>query len=302
MSSLPIKHQPAQNLDTVLKAISDIYTTLTPQLKKAADYVLENPIDIALLPIRKSSEAAGVTPSAMTRLAKVLGFERYNNFKNIFKQAVHTKAPVNYGSRAQLLQEVSEANPSNKVFQEFAECAFKDLEHLFNDETLTKLQLAAAMILKAKNVFALGFRDAFACAHHFAYVGSMAFPNFRLIRGYDGNLLSDLVKITPDDIVVVFGSDSYAIETVNSIEMIKGQGAHIIAITDDLRSPLAAGADEVFIVETDTPHFFPTILSVIALAEALLSECVTLGGPPIVKNISKFENDLRRVGAYYSLK
>ena len=301
MSPAPSK-SPKTDVDAIYKAISDFYSTLTPQLRKAADYVLESPVDMALLPIRKSSDAAGVTPSTMTRLAKKLGFERYNSFKEVFKQGVHTKAPVYYGNRAQLLQELSGASPSNELFHEFAESSFQDLENLFTDETLKKLQLAAAMILNAKSVYALGFRDAFACAHHFAYVGHIAFPNFNLIRGSEGGLLNELVKITPEDVVVVFGSEPYAVETVRSVGVIKEQGAKVISITDDLRSPLAAGADEVFIVETDTPHFFPSISSTIVLVEALLSECVTMGGEKMIEGIHGFETTIRKLGGYYSGK
>lgn len=301
MSLLP---PTLENTDVELinKNISDFYLTLTPQLRKAADFVLENPVDIALLPIRKSSDAAGVTPSTLTRLAKKLGFERYNHFKEVFKKAVHTKAPVNYGNRAQLLQTLSGANPSNGLLHNFATSSFKDLENLFNNETLKKLQSAAQLIVKAKKVYALGFLDAFACAHHFAYVGHIAFPNFGLIRSNEGNLLSELVKITPDDVVVIFGSDPYAIDTINSIEVLKKQGAQIISITDDLRSPLAANVNEVFVVETNTPHFFPSISSTIVLAEALLSECVTMGGQEVLQNISQYQETLRNFGGYYTPK
>ncbi|MGO3343855.1 MAG: MurR/RpiR family transcriptional regulator [Marinomonas sp.] len=290
------------DVDSTLKRIADLYPTLTTQLRKAADYVLENPLNIALLPIRKSSDEAGVTPSTMTRLAKTLGFERYNTFKDVFKQAIHAKVPVNYGSRAQSLQALSGPSSSNKIFKEFAEAAFKDLEHLFNDETLSNIQSAATMILQAKTIYVLGFRDAFACAHHFAYVGRIALPNIMLIRGHEGNLLSELVKISKDDVVVAFGSEPYAIETVNSINIVKQQEGRLITITDDLRSPLSAGADVVFTVETDTPHFFPSILSTIALVEALVAECVTMGGAQMVENISGFEESLHRLGGYYSLK
>ncbi|MBR7887645.1 MurR/RpiR family transcriptional regulator [Marinomonas sp. A79] len=300
--SLPSTSLPSgkyHDLDSILKAIADVYSSLTPQLKKAADYVLDNAIDIALLPIRKSSDAAGVTPSTMTRLAKTLGFERYNAFKDVFKQAVQTKAPINYGNRAERLQESCDVRSSSKVFQEFAESTFHNLEHLFNAETLIKLQNAAQRILHAKHVYVLGFRDAFACAHHFAYIGRIALPNMSLIRGNEGCLLTELTKIQSGDVVVAFGSEPYSMEMVNALAIAKEQGAQLISITDDLRSPLAAGADDVFILETETPHFFPTILTSIALVEALVSECVTLGGREMLLNINRFEKDMRRLGGYY---
>ncbi|WP_417228297.1 MurR/RpiR family transcriptional regulator [Amphritea sp.] len=292
--------QHISDADRVLKELSSLYPTLTPQLKKAADFVLEHPVEIALLSIRKSAETASVTPSTMTRLAKTLGFERYDSFRQLFQEAIHAKAPSSFSQRAESLQNLASNNTENNVLSEFSTTTFNNLEHCFEEETLAKLELAAPMIVNARKVFAIGFRDTFACAHHFAYVGKIAFPHINLIRGYQGTLLSELAEINAQDVVVVFGSDPYAIDTVNAIKIVREASAKIIAVTDSLRSPLAAEAEIVFTLNNETPHFFGTLVPVIALIEALLSVCVSLGGSEIVRNIDQFEENLRRLGGYYT--
>ncbi len=291
---------PPATAGSTLKALTALYSELTPQLKKAADFVFQSPVEVALLSIRKSAEAAGVTPSTLMRLAKTLGFERYDSFRQLFQQEVHTKAPSTFGNRAQTLQDLASADPDNKVFFNFASSAFKGLEHLFQEDTLEQLQIAAPLIIEARQVYSLGFRDNFACAHHFAYVGGIAFPHLSLIRGQAGTLLTELAAIGAGDVVVVFGSDPYTSETVNAVDIVRQSGAKLIAITDTLRSPLAASADVVFTLDNDTPHFFPSILASIALVEALLAECVSMGGSKMVENINNFEANLRRLGGYYS--
>lgn len=292
--------QHISDADRLLKELSSLYPTLTPQLKKAADFVLEHPVEIALLSIRKSAETASVTPSTMTRLAKTLGFERYDSFRQLFQEAIHAKAPSSFSQRAESLQNLASNNTENNVLSEFSTTTFNNLEHCFQEETLAKLELAAPMIVNARKVFAIGFRDTFACAHHFAYVGKIAFPHINLIRGYQGTLLSELAEINAQDVVVVFGSDPYAIDTVNAIKIVREASAKIIAVTDSLRSPLAAEAEIVFTLNNETPHFFGTLVPVIALIEALLSVCVSLGGSEIVRNIDQFEENLRRLGGYYT--
>lgn len=286
--------------DLVLRELSLLYPMLTTQLKKAATFVLEHPIDVALLSIRKSAEAAAVTPSTMTRLAKALGFERYDSFRQLFQEVIHTKAPSSFSQRAESLQKLASNNTENKVLSEFSASTFNNLEQFFQEETLTKLEAAAPMIVNASKVFAIGFRDTFACAHHFAYVGRIAFPHIRLVRGYQGTLLSELAEISEQDVVVVFGSDPYAIETVNALNIVRESGAKIIAITDSLCSPLAGGAEVAFMLKNETPHFFGTLVPAIALMEALLAVCVSLGGSQVVKNINKFEENIRRLGGYYT--
>lgn len=292
--------QNISDADRVLKELSSLYPTLTTQLKKAADFVLEHPVEVALLSIRKSAEIASVTPSTMTRLAKTLGFERYDSFRQLFQEAIHAKAPSSFSQRAESLQNLASNNTENNVLFEFSTTTFNNLEHCFQEETLSKLELAAPIIVNARKVFAIGFRDTFACAHHFAYVGQIAFPHIKLIHGYQGTLLSELAEINAQDVVVVFGSDPYAIDTVNAIKIVRETGARIIAVTDSLRSPLAGEAEIVFTLKNETPHFFGTLVPVIALIEALLSVCVSLGGSEVVDNINQFEENLRRLGGYYT--
>lgn len=291
---------PIPDASSALKEISAQYPTLTTQLKKAADYVLEQPVNVALLSIRKSAVEAGVTPSTLTRLAKSVGFDRYDGFRQLFKEAVNARQPGSYFSdRAQYLQEMSSNNPNNQVFVEFADSAFKNLEQLFQDDTHNKLQEAAHLVINARKVFALGFRDAFACAYHFSYVGSIAFPHIQLIRGDQGTLLSELGEISAADVVVAFCFEPYTTETVQAIRVARDAGAKIIAITDSLRSPIALGSEVVFSLKNDTPHFFPSLSSSITLMEALLAECVSIGGKEMVSNINRFEETLRRLGGYH---
>jgi len=299
MSNKEALEQEGSDVNLVLKELSSLYPTLTTKLKKSADFVLENPIEVALLSIRKSAVAAEVTPSTLTRLAKLLGFERYDSFRQVFKEAMHNKAPTTFGKKAQSLQEHASSAPENAVFSDFINTTFENLEHFFQNDTQEKLQQAAPLIINAKKVYALGFRDTFACAHHFAYVGKIAFPKITLIRGYQGTLLSELAEIGEEDVVLVFGFDPYAIEMVNALKAIKGSNAKVIAITDNLRSPLASESDIAFTLENTTPHFFPSIIPAIALVEALVAACTALGGDTMVQNINQFEENLRRLGGYY---
>lgn len=294
------KNNRITDANSALKEISAQYPQLTPQLKKAADYVLDQPVNVALLSIRKSAEAAGVTPSTLTRLAKSVGFDRYDSFRQLFQKAVNTRQPASYFSdRAQYLQDMASNNPENKVFFQFADSAFSNLEQLFQEDTRNKLQQAAPLVINARKVFALGFRDTFTCAYHFTYVGSIAFPHIQLIRGYQGTLLSELGEIRQDDVVVAFCFEPYTTETVQAINIARNAGAKIIAITDSLRSPIASGAEITFTLNNDTPHFFPTLTSSIALMEALLAECVSIGSKEMVSNINRFEENIRHLGGYH---
>lgn len=287
--------------DKLLKALTDQRDGMTPQLQRAASYVLEHPVEVALRSIRKAASAAHVTPSTLTRLAKELGFDRYDQFRKVFQKAVQQRRPVTFSKRAVSLQDMAGTSPDNEIFFNYANAAVDDLEQFFQPTNRPRLQEAARLVVGARRVYAIGFRDTFSCAYHFAYVGKIAMPNVSLIRGLEGTLLSELAVIGPKDVVVAFGFNPYSAEIVKALEIVRESGARLIVVTDTLRSPLAGAAEIVFTVGMTTPHYFPTILASMALVEVLLAECVSLGGPRMLDSIKRFETRMDAVGGYIHL-
>ena len=69
-----------QSYREVLDHLTRSHPNLSPQLRKAAAYMLENPSDVATLSMRKVAAAAAVPPPTLPRLAQALGFETYDAF------------------------------------------------------------------------------------------------------------------------------------------------------------------------------------------------------------------------------
>lgn len=286
-------------LDAINQRLAALYPTLSPQLKQAAGYVMEHPLDIAFQSIRKTAGAAQVTPSTLVRLAKRLGYESYEPFREAFQSSVQAP-PVELSGRASKLRH--QANqPDDPLFVNVGEAAFDNIGRLFTAENQSRVRKVARQLLAARNVAVVGFRDTFACAYHFAYVGRIAMPNITLVRGLEGGLLTELDHFNDQDLVVVFGFEPYCAETVKALEITRRNGVQAIAITDTLRSPLVPGALMTFTVANATPHFFPSILSAITLSEAILAECVAFGPDQLVENVKSFETRMRSMGAYVDI-
>ncbi|WP_189466306.1 MurR/RpiR family transcriptional regulator [Litchfieldella qijiaojingensis] len=288
------------SLDAVNQALAECYPDLSRQLKLAARYVLDNPMEIAFQSIRKSAHAANVTPSTLMRLAKRLGFDSYEQFREVFQSAVQA-GPIELSGRANNLKAIARTT-DDQVFLDVGDAAYDNIGRLFTADMQPRVRDAALRLLQAGKVAVIGFRDTFACAYHFAYVGRIAMPNIQLIRGQEGGMLTELAPFGEGDVVVAFGFDPYCAETVRALEIARGNGADAIVITDTLRSPLVPGAAVTFNIATSTPHFFPSILSAITLIEVILAECVAYGPEELVDNVTRFESRMRALGAYVDLE
>ncbi|CEP36426.1 MULTISPECIES: MurR/RpiR family transcriptional regulator [unclassified Halomonas] len=292
--------QPNARLADINHQLAETYPALSPQLKLAAGYVLEHRMEIAFQSIRKTASAANVTPSTLVRLAKRLGFESYEQFREVFQSAVQA-APVEFTGRANKLRD--QANlPDDPLFLEVGDAALDNIGRLFTVDNQARVREAAQLILAARSVAVVGFRDTFACAYHFAYVGQIAMPGVTLIRGLEGGLLTELDRFNEQDVVVIFGFEPYCAETVKALEITRANGVKAIVVTDTLRSPLVPGARITFNVANATPHFFPSLLAAITLCEAILAECVAFGPDNLVDNVANFETRMRKLGAYVKVK
>ena len=88
----------------VLTRLTDELQALSPEARKAATYVLENPLDVGVSTVREIAAAANVKPNTLVRMARAVGFEGYDDFREPFRDAIRSGAPA-FESRAQWLQD-----------------------------------------------------------------------------------------------------------------------------------------------------------------------------------------------------
>ena len=69
-------------VDTVLEGLSDAMESMSPQLQKAAAFVLDHPDDVGFSSVRDLAAAAGVKPNTMVRMARAVGFDGFEDFRS----------------------------------------------------------------------------------------------------------------------------------------------------------------------------------------------------------------------------
>ena len=92
------------------KLISD-YAKLSPQMQKAARYILDHPNEVALRSMRALAAAAGVPPSTITRLMGAIGIETWQEFRDHYQTRLLDQ-PASYAQRARGTQ--STENDANR--------------------------------------------------------------------------------------------------------------------------------------------------------------------------------------------
>ncbi|MEO0931133.1 MAG: SIS domain-containing protein, partial [Pseudomonadota bacterium] len=91
----------------------------------------------------------------------------------------------------------------------------------------------------------------------------------------------------------------YRSEVVEAVARAQAQGVRIIAISDSPASPIIRAADHGFVIACDTPQFFPSSVTTIALLETLLSFVIAVASDEIVERVSTFHARRHALGLYH---
>jgi len=283
----------------LMARLSGLYPTLSPQLKRAAKYVLDNPTEIAILSMRQVAGKAEVGPNTMIRLTRALDFTRYEDFREPFRQALRVSSGA-FPDRARSLQSIAGASSSAELVSRLAAANLDNLERAFHNTGVVELQATADRFRKARQVYVLGLGSCFSLAYYFYYVARMALPQLVLLRGHAGLLFDELSDMGKGDLLFALSLAPYTRDTVKVAGFAKERGAAIVTLTDSLASPLAPGAVQVLIAPTASPQFFPSLVASAALVEALAALVVARGGAKVIENISKADRLREQLGVYWS--
>mgnify|MGYP000724926197 CR=1 FL=1 len=283
--------------DSVLARLSDEWEALTPEAQKAARYVLENPRDVGVSTVREIAEAANVKPNTVVRMARQVGFDGYDDFREPFRDAIRQGA-VSFPDRARWLQDIRKSGDLGGLYADMAGAAIRNLEDTFGGITGAQLREAAEAIWSSRNVYTLGVGVNNANARNFTYLASTGMKAFHAIPRPGSTPVDDLAWADGRDVLIAITCKPYRTEVVDAIKIAREQGIKVVGISDSPASPIILGSDHGFVVASDTPQFFPSSVSTIAVLETLLSFVIASASEEIVDRVEKFHQRRHQLGLY----
>ncbi|WP_080457737.1 MurR/RpiR family transcriptional regulator [Roseovarius sp. A-2] len=281
----------------VLDRLTEEWDALTPEAQKAARYVLENPNDVGVSTVREIAEAAKVKPNTFVRMARQMGFEGYEDFRAPFREAIR-KGAVSFPDRARWLQDIRKSGDLGGLYADMVEGAIRNLEETFAGIDAEALKSAAEAIWNSRQVFTLGVGVNNANARNFTYLASTGMVQFHAIPRPGSTPTDDLAWADKRDVLIAMSMRPYRTEVVAAIEVAREQGLTIIGLSDSPASPIIRAADHGFVVAVDTPQFFPSSVSTVALLETLLSFVIAVASDEIVERVEKFHDRRHQLGIY----
>ncbi len=280
-----------------LRLLVDSYSKLTPELQKAARYMVENPEEIGLNSMRVVAGKAGVKPATISRLSKTLGFAAYGELREPFRQRLRKNVPE-FASRLQAIQQRG-VDDGARLFAEFRAQEIDNIERTLSDANYSIMLDAARMMHDSRRVYVLGLRGAFAPAFLFHYAYQLFRDNSQLLDTRAGIFADQLRGIDGEDSLFVVSFSPYTQMTIDAVDYAVEAGAKVVALTDSVVSPAASAASHTIITKNRSASFYHSFTGALAATQALIALLVAQAGGDAVTIVEEAERQLSRISAYW---
>ncbi|MGB1208270.1 MAG: MurR/RpiR family transcriptional regulator, partial [Paracoccaceae bacterium] len=220
------------------------------------------------------------------------------DFREPFRDAIRSGA-ADFPDRARWLQDISKSDDLGGLYADMVRDALANIEDTFAGVSPQDLKSAADAIWAARRVFTLGVGVNHSVARNFTYLASTGMTEFHAIPRPGSTPVDDLAWADSRDVLIAVTCKPYRSEVVEAVTIARDQGMTIVALSDSPACPILRDAIHRFVVSVDTPQFFPSSVSIIALLETLLSFVIAVASDEIVARVETFHARRHQLGLYY---
>lgn len=281
----------------ITRLLAESFPGLTPELQKAARFLLDNPEEVGLSSMRNVAKKAGVMPATVSRLSKSLGFLSYDELREPFRERLRRNDP-GFSARLQDLQRRGTGD-SMALYAELRAQELANVEKTLSDTNYPAFLDAAKAIDDCRQVYVLGLRGAFAPAFLFYYAYQLFQENCQLVDTRAGIFADQLRGINDQDCLLAISFSPYTQLTIDAVNYAAESGAAIIAVTDSAVSPAARTAGHTIVAQNRSASFYHSFTGALAVTQALITLVVARKGGDAVEIAEEAERQLSSISAYW---
>ena len=281
----------------VLKTINQAIPALSKRQKVVAYYILENWQSVAYKSARTLADELLVSQSTIIRTADELGFNGFPGLQEALQGVINEKVSI----LSQLELATTEEKKQGTATDEMAKVLSlheANLQKTFRQIDADKVKRVASILFDAERVGILGMRSSASIAHCLGFNLSFIRENVQVFNS-DYMLIEYIASIKTTDAFVVASFSRYTVVAVEAAKAAKQKNCKVIAITDNMSSPLIAIADESFIVSTASRHINHSFVAAVAIVDAILTFITRAGQHEARKRLAGVEDQVNSMKIFY---
>jgi DNA-binding MurR/RpiR family transcriptional regulator len=267
---------------------------MTRQLALSARFIVDHPDSVVISSMREIAGRVGVAPATLLRLARLLGYQDWSNFREVYVEHFRS-SPPHYADKADAL---SKRQGAPELVEEVARAQVAALQHSATTNSADTVDAAAKLLNRAARIFVAAFMSCRAPGLAFTYICRL-FRSSVTLLGSDGtSLVADLADLHSDDAVLSINFVPYSRDIHLVADAVARSRASLVSIADSRVTPLSHQAKSILLFTPESPSFFPSITGAVALVESLAAAMMAHAGKSAASRVRSIEKALYSSGSY----
>ncbi|MGP7818783.1 MurR/RpiR family transcriptional regulator [Niallia sp. 01092] len=265
--------------------------SMSPSQYKIADYIQKNTQQVLLSTEQEIADAVRVSIASVSRFWRSVG---YKNFKD-FKAKMASQLEVSpAGKMKHVMRMVEKEALQYHTLNSSINHLYKTVEQ-FKESTFKQ---AVNTLISARTIYLHCPGPSLGIGELMKYRMSRYGMDLRIIHKGGSELLEDLMHVTKEDVIVLFGFIRLLPEAQVILDYAKQTGYNTIIITDQLVSEFATHADIVLFASRGDIREFHSMIAPTFLVENLI---IAIGMEHKEENVNRLEQ-LSKLRNRYSVE
>lgn len=247
------------------RKVSDFYKNSKRSKRIVCEFFLKHADEIAFMTLDQIAARTGVSPATITRTASEIGFKGYPGLQEEVQKSIKRNlAPVERLEKTNLPQGSLGYRESIAIDQR----NLCQLLALNNNQTIED---AITMLSNAPKVCLTASRSSYSTISFLGFMLAQIRPNVQVLTEDEGRIPEQILDLNKDDLLFAVALPRYAKIVIETIKQARQKGCSIISVSDGPTSPLSLILDISLFVPYESYSFFNSIVSTLALFNALVT-------------------------------
>ncbi len=265
--------------------------------KRIALYIEEHYDKAAFMTASKLGETVGVSESTVVRFATELGYDGYPKLQKAMQEMIRNKL-----TSVQRIEVTSSRIGDDNVLDSVLNQDIEKIRRTIEETSHEDFERAVDEICKARRIYIFGARSTAPIANFLAYYFELIFDNNLIVINTTSATATyeHIFRMTSDDVIIGISFPRYSKMAIEAMDFARQRGAHAIAITDSMASPLVSSADSVLIARSDMASIVDSLVAPLSLINALIVATVLKKKDEVSDTFRELEQVWNREGVYAS--
>ncbi len=247
--------------------IEKIIEKLPKRKRKLAAFLTQQWQEVPLISIQEIAKKAGVSTATVTRFARELNFEGFQEFKNHLKEEIREKL-----SPVEKFKLVKENLKGRRSLLKVAEQDIKNINKLLTSIDENTFTEAIREIENARKIFTFGMGISSIFSRMFAYLLNQIEKEAHSLDEGDAPVEEKITSIKQDDLLVISSFPPYSRYTLEIASLARDLGIRIIGITDNKFSPISNFSKLVLVVPSENILYTNSVSAFSVLINSIVTE------------------------------